>query len=589
MRALVVPALVLALSSTARAFTLDELGALEREAVDEALAGRGLVADPAPEGKRIGQIHVVNQPVFSPRDWRFQLFNVLHWTTRESIIRREVLFASGQPYDQELLDETTRLLRADPSYSSVVVIVPVASAVPGSVDLLIVTRDIWSLRLNTDFEAQQGHLVFFTGSLAENNLFGRRKRLALVFEMDQGAMALGPSYVDPNIAGTRLTLSSSVRALFRRDGGNLEGSSSSTVLAYPLYSLASRWAASVSVGHSNSIARAFVGNDLARVDFKDTPEEERWVWMYRVRSAAVTSNVVRRYGRNVIQQISGGHEYSVVRPSFTPDFPEDPQARADFARLLFPRSERVSAVFLGYSLFTPRYRSYRDLNSFDLREDRRLGPSADARISVAARALGGEGDFYRVGAGAGWVFAGKGGYQSVGVRWGARLEGGQMVDHTYSVGTYLASPIIARAFRVVTQANATVLLDDTQRALYSVGGDSGLRGYTIGDQRGQTVAAANLEVRSRPLSVASFRLGGLVFGDVGDAADPTTGSGTVVRAVRSLRRLSLLADVGVGMRLLIPQLNSYVLRIDWAFPTVSSTLTPAGWPGRISAGFRQVF
>src|SRR5882757_3233427 len=397
MRALVVPALVLALSGTARAFTLDELGALEREAVDEALAVRGLVVDPRPDGKRIGQIQVLNQPVFSPRDWKFQLFNLLHWTTRESIIRREVLFASGQRYDEELLEETTRNLRADPSYSSVVAIVPVASAVPGTVDLLIVTRDVWSLRLNSDFEAQQSHLVFLTASLAENNLFGRRKRLALVFEMDQGAMALGPTYVDPNIAGTRLTLSSSLRALFRRDGGNLEGSSSSTVLAYPLYSLASRWAASVSAGHSDSIARAFVGNNLARVDFKDTPEKERWVWMYRVRSVAVTSAVARRYGHNVIHQISGGHEYSVVRPSFTPEFPDDPQARAEFARQVFPRSERVSDLFLAYSLFTPRYRAYRDLNTFDLREDRRLGPSADARIAVAARALGGQGDFYRVG------------------------------------------------------------------------------------------------------------------------------------------------------------------------------------------------
>jgi hypothetical protein len=116
-----------------------------------------------------------------------------------------------------------------------------------------------------------------------------------------------------------------------------------------------------------------------------------------------------------------------------------------------------------------------------------------------------------------------------------------------------------------------------------------LRGYTIGDQRGQTAALANLEVRSRPVSVASFRLGGLVFCDVGDAADSATGSGTVARVWRSLRALDPLADVGVGMRLLIPQLNSYVLRLDWAFPTVSSKLTPAGWPGRISAGFRQVF
>jgi hypothetical protein len=590
MRALV---LVLALAGTARAAEVAGLGSLERQAVEEALAARGLAVDPVPQGKVIGQIHVMNLPVFSGRDWMFQWFNFLHWTTREGTIRREALFAPGQLYDEELIDETTRNLRLDPSYSSVVVILPVVAAAPGQVDVLIVTRDVWSLRLNTDFEVQQGRLVLFTGSLAENNLFGRRKRLALVFEMDQGVMALGPTYVDPNIAGTRLTLSTSVRALFQREGGALEGSSSSTVFAYPLYSLASRWQASIAAAHFNGVRRVFVGNDLARVDFLDTPEVESVPWVYRVRSFGATTAVVRQFGRSVIQRVSGGHEYSVVRPSFTSDFPDDPQLRARFARLRFPRSERVSDLFVGYNVFTPRYRPYRDLDSFDLREDRRLGPSADARIARAARVLGGDGDFYRLSAGAGWAFAAAGGYQSLAARWGARLEGGRLVDHLLSVGTYLTSPVMAGVVRVVANGGATVLLDDTQRVVYALGGDTGLRGYTIGDLQGQTVALGHLEVRSLPLSIASFRLGGLVFCDAGDAAgalDPVSSAGgALARAVRSLGALALKTDVGLGLRLLIPQLNSYVLRVDWAFATVSTPRTRAGWPGRVSAGFRQVF
>ena len=48
-------------------------------------------------------------------------------------------------------------------------------------------------------------------------------------------------------------------------------------------------------------------------------------------------------------------------------------------------------------------------------------------------------------------------------------------------------------------------------------------------------------------------------------------------------------DAGVGLRWLIPQLNSTVIRIDWAFATQSTTLTRAGFPGRASAGFQQIF
>ena len=59
------------------------------------------------------------------------------------------------------------------------------------------TRDVWSLRFNQDFVAQQGQLLSYTASLSENNLFGWRKNLAAVFSMDQGEMYLGPNYIDP--------------------------------------------------------------------------------------------------------------------------------------------------------------------------------------------------------------------------------------------------------------------------------------------------------------------------------------------------------------------------------------------------------
>jgi hypothetical protein len=80
--------------------------------------------------------------------------------------------------------------------------------------------------------------------------------------------------------------------------------------------------------------------------------------------------------------------------------------------------------------------------------------------------------------------------------------------------------------------------------------------------------------------VFSLRLGGLVFADAGHAAE-------------AWKDLQLYGDAGAGLRLLIPQLNAEVLRCDWAFPfrgyqTGSGTLR-AGWPGRLSCGFRQAF
>jgi len=223
------------------------LGRLEQESVDDAMASLGVHVDPAPQGKTIGKIHVVNQDVFSKRDWYFQLFNIFHWTTRSYILERELLLRPGQLYDQALVEESTRNLQSpagivvggrtvgQPELSSVVVLLPVASAIPGQVDLLLVTRDVWSLRFNTVFEYQANALTLLQTSLSENNLFGRRKYLSLGFSFDQGKYFYGPTYQDPNIRGTRLTLYS--RALFynSRATGEYEGNSQVAALRYPLF------------------------------------------------------------------------------------------------------------------------------------------------------------------------------------------------------------------------------------------------------------------------------------------------------------------------------------------------------------------
>lgn len=583
---------LLGLAGAARARGLDELGRLEREAAEEALAARGLTVDPAPDGKVIGAVHVVTLEVFSRRDplaARLAWANMFHRTTREYVLRREALFRPGDRYDPALVEETTRNLQ-NPALTSVVVILPVVAPTAGTVDVLIVTRDVWSLRLNTDFEVQEGALILFSASISENNVLGLRKSVALVFDMNQGTMAAGPTYVDRNIAGTRLTLTGYARALFRREDGQAEGSTAGATLAYPLYALSRRWGGSFEVGHGDYVARRFLGTRLRRVDLAETPEVEALPWIYRVRSFGTSAAVVRSFPGAVIQRVSLGHQYSVVRPSFTADFPEDEAARAAFAARVFPRSERVSALVAGYSLFTPRYRVYRDLDTFDLREDYRLGPTAGLRLSRALRPLGSEVEPWGIGVSAGWAAALGGGFQRVSAGWSARVEGGRMTDKGFSAGLYGATPVLAGVVRLLGSLAAGVVLDDTQNALYALGGTTGLRGYTIGDLVGRSHFLGHLEARSMPLRVYSLRVGGVLFYDVGDAATPEVeASGDLARAVRSVLALTPHHDVGFGLRLLIPQFDAYVLRFDWAFATVATENTRPGWPGRMSLGFRQVF
>ncbi len=575
-------------SSAARA---QELGALETNALNEALAARGLTVDPAPHGKVIGAVSVTNLEVFGRDEGFLQFFNRFHRTTRPEVIRRETLFHPGDRYDQVLVDETTRNLK-NPFLSNLVVIVPVRTPHPERVDVLIVTRDVWSLRLNSDFEVQQGTLVFLTASLSENNLFGWRKQAALVLHMDQGAVQLGPTFVDPNIRGTRLTLSGSARAIFAREDGALEGSWSSLSFGYPLYSLASRWGAGVDVGHSDRVVRRFLGTQLRTVDFPETPrdvEVEQFPWEYRLRGIGVDSHVTRSFPGRIIQRVSVGHQLTTNRPSFLRDFTDDAPSRVRFARNVFPLSERISAPYVRYRLFMPEFRVYRDLNAFDLREDVQLGPHFDAIVMAASRAFGSDRGFTYLGTSAAWSFEIARGLQSVGASWGGRIQDGRVVDKRVSGRVYSATPMIGGVLRVVAQARAYFILDDLQNQFYALGGENGMRGYTLGDLGGKTVAVANLELRSRPLPLAALRLGGVLFYDVGDGATPDVAGGDLDRIRQSYTALAPHHDFGIGLRLLIPHLNPYVLRLDWAIATNSTPYTQAGFPGRFSLGFRQVF
>ena len=55
------------------------------------------------------------------------------------------------------------------------------------------TKDRWSLRLNTSFVLDNVRLDSLSFSMAEGNLFGRNKPFAFEFALDPGAMRWAPA------------------------------------------------------------------------------------------------------------------------------------------------------------------------------------------------------------------------------------------------------------------------------------------------------------------------------------------------------------------------------------------------------------
>jgi hypothetical protein len=586
-----------------RAAVSESLGALEKGAVDQALAERELTIDPAPDGKVVGTIHVVNLDVFQSSDGALlQWFNHFHRTTREHHIRRESLLLSGMAYAGALVDETMRNLRNRTIYSaddaplaSIVAIVPVLSSAPGTVDLLMVTRDVWSLRLNSDYNYEPGYLINFSGSLSENNLFGWRKQVALTLLLNQGDVWFGPNYLDPNVLGTRLRLTLAAYEIWARKLGEIavgprEGFSLYEKIEYPFYALSQRWGGYVTGGYTSEVVRAVVGPmgaegvSLRRFD----PDVSACVLptaanysaltadcAYRSHTASITSGLTRSFPRpGLIQRLTLGNEFGLNRPSFLADFPTD--QRASFAQRYFGISERTSDLYLQYDAFTPRYRTYRDLDTYDLAEDMQLGPWVTLKLGRASTLLGSDADFFVLKVDAQVSTQALDGYQSVEASWESREYSVGLRDQLWKAHIRAVTPVLAHAFRVDGWGEVGVMADNLHRKQVYVGGLQGLRGYPVNTFLGYDYYVAHLEIRSLAVPVSSLRVGALVFGDAGHAADLA-------------RSLAFYSDAGAGVRLLIPQLNADVLRCDWAFPLRDYFQTRAGLPGRLSCGFRQVF
>ena len=556
---------------------------LERASVRRALAARGYVIEPSPWGKTIGAIHIYNEDVFAEPNW-LRFFNFIHYTTREVAVRDELTIGPGHVWDDALVLESARRLR-DPLYSSVVALLPVKSSEPGKVDLLVVTRDVWSLRLNSQYTVQSGSLTNLQISLSENNFLGNRDVFAAALIMDQGSIAVGPVFIDKNLLGSHLYLSLSAHEIVTRrsldvitpdnvhlptpdprgieDGGGLnrEGADASASLSLPLWALASEWGYGVSYNYRNAISRNFFGTGLYGYDDPDTPTVEEEPWEYRLRTWSVNANAVRQWGTDLKQQLSIGYTVSSQRPSFLPGFTDDPVIRAAFERDVFPVSELDSAPYVEYSFFEPRYTTVRNTQTYELAEDLRLGANLDVSVSQGLKFLGSDYHFTRPSLAIGYTFPWcSDGFINPSASGSIRIQDGvsqgrdvSTIDDYAVAGVHFATPELFDWFRIVGNTYIETRWHDTQNAFYASGGDPELRGYLVNQQIGERKIAGQYELRTRSVTWWLLRIGAVAFYEYGGAAN-------------ALSQLHMLNDIGIGLRVLVPQTSRDVFRFDLAFP-----------------------
>lgn len=155
-------------------------------------------------GKTIGAIAVERQQVFDPDgNWLERTGNNLHVLTRDRVIRRDLLFKTGDALNPDLIVRNKQLIRSRSYIADIDIRVepdPLDSTV---VNLRIVTRDSWTISANGALHAEGRTMV----SLYDANIFGTGNRLEIATNFNRNNFDYGGNRVDyeiPNLLGTFL-------------------------------------------------------------------------------------------------------------------------------------------------------------------------------------------------------------------------------------------------------------------------------------------------------------------------------------------------------------------------------------------------
>lgn len=538
----------------------------ERQRVEALLGKERMQQDPSPEGKRIAWIRVYRNEVFEENDlivpivlpsWAPTWPNAFHWLTQESVVRRELLLEVGAPFRDVLAEETMRNLRSL-GILALVRIAAVRTANPDEVGVVVYTRDIWTLRLETDVSGT-GKAGQLTAQLIERNLFGRNKQAGVRFDIRPMSFSIGETYYDRRLFAGELQLYETLDVIFNTEAGTPEGSQGQLYLSRPFYNLAQHVAYDLDLSHAVFVNRQLRNGEYVGIDPETGMECDpqtagcpALVWDEK--RFQVLAQAHYRRGIRYRQTYTAGMGFRQRSAQPNEETGLAPEDAAAFAANVLPTERRDVFPLVRYRLSLPDFEVFQNLGSFGQSETVQVGPMLDAQMEFPAEFLGSTAGGMIVAGSGEYVWAKHDGMFDVEVGGRTRLANGRVLDQWLLTEVKGATPAFL-AGRLVARLRWEGRRADSTNTQVTLGGDNGLRGYVSQAFRvvGGNLMQANLEYRSLPLVLASIHLGGVLFYDAG-AVYAHTNAITGHHAV------------GAGVRVLLPQFNRYAFRADVGVP-----------------------
>ena len=498
------------------------------------------VLDPArlqEQNAVIGTIGIRNDNVFdldNPLEDRllYRWANAIHVVTRPHVIRNQLLFEEGEPYSKRLTDESERLLRGN-AYLRDASIEPVAYQ-DGVVDLQVHTTDVWTLTPTVSAGREGGENRLGIG-LKERNLFGTGVLLGVKFKRTVDRDTATLEYEDGNVGGSRNRLAA-------RIGENSDGYDRRFLFAKPFFALDSRNSRGFSLRSEERIDPLYERGEIVS-DFNHELQHHE---IFGGRSAGLRDGWTRRYFAGLVYD---EHVFAA-----TPDTIEPDTLVPDDREFLYP--------FLGFEIVEDRFEEGINFDQIDRVEDRFLGTRLAFRLGYSSAGAGSNQDawHYRGGIGKALIAT-----QTSSLVVGANLDGrypeGEAQNALLSLGARFHRRLTEQQLFYVSLTGSIGRNLDLDNQLL-LGGDSGLRGYPLRYQGGDSKALLTLEHRifTEWYPFRLVNVGGAIFFDAGRTwgENPVGGDNP---------NLGILKDVGIGLRLGNNRSGEgRVLHIDLAFP-----------------------
>ncbi len=500
---------------------------------------------------------VTNEPIGDDDALYPDWLNIFHIVTKKKFIRGELLFKSGDVIDTRLIEETIRNLMAL-SIFRVVEIIFINDNKKGFVDIIVYTRDIWSWGWAGSIVGGGGDNVF-TFYMFNNNFLGQYLYIGGGFSYGNATWLLTEKYSDTRIFNSKIEVSEQVNFYLNHDG-TYEGEAVYLSCDLPLRSRLSEFGFETTLQYKNNIERKFEGTQLKRylVFFEEDvvyPVKEQ----YRQTEFLLSGGLLHSFGYKVKYNFGYGLGYFRNKYGVIDKLPDVVYEK--FRRDFIPYDDYGPYVYTKYTQHNYKYKRIKNFYTYRIYEQVPFGYHWYTRFDYSDINFGSKFSYF--------VYYTQITYQdlisdeniySLSASTQSKIKENRMENNLYqfSIVNYF-DRLLAGRFAYLLRFG--FFANPDKRETIYLGGDNYLRGYKSNLFTGNKYINTSLEYRFDPIEILGLYWGSVIFYDAGNSFDKPE-----IDSLKTIGKIKFHSSAGFGIRLLYPQAQDKIFRIDFGVP-----------------------